>query len=70
MQNISPYENPYVIVGNGTAAKELIEESGELDVLIATIGGGGLISGCCLAAKELSPNCRIYGVEPANNNHA
>ncbi|MBD1940314.1 threo-3-hydroxy-L-aspartate ammonia-lyase [Microcoleus sp. FACHB-68] len=62
---IPPYDYPDVIAGQGTAAKELIEEVGELDLLLVCCGGGGLLSGCAIAANHLSPNCRIIGVEPA-----
>ena len=61
---ISSCNHPNVIAGQGTAAKELIEEVGELDYLFSPLGGGGLLSGCSLAAKALSPNCKVYGVEP------
>lgn len=67
---IPPYNHPDVIAGQGTAAKELIEEVGELDILIAPVGGGGLLSGSALAAKALSPNCRVIGVEPEAGNDA
>lgn len=62
---IPPYDHADVIAGQGTAAKELIEEVGELDLLLVCCGGGGLLSGCAIAANYLSPNCRIIGVEPA-----
>lgn len=62
---IPPYDYADVIAGQGTAAKELIEEVGELDLLLVCCGGGGLLSGCAIAANHLSPNCRIIGVEPA-----
>jgi threo-3-hydroxy-L-aspartate ammonia-lyase len=61
---IPPYDYPYVIAGQGTAAKELIEEVGELDLLLVCCGGGGLLSGSAISAKSLSPNCKIIGVEP------
>jgi threo-3-hydroxy-L-aspartate ammonia-lyase len=61
---IPPYDHPHIIPGQGTTAKELIEEVGELDLLLVCCGGGGLISGCAIAAKALSPNCKIIGVEP------
>lgn len=67
---IPPYNHPDVIAGQGTAAKELIEEVGELDILLAPVGGGGLLSGSALAAKALSPNCRVIGVEPEAGNDA
>ncbi|MBD2168751.1 threo-3-hydroxy-L-aspartate ammonia-lyase [Calothrix membranacea FACHB-236] len=61
---IPPYDHPHIIAGQGTAALELITEVGELDLLLVPCGGGGLISGCAIAAKALSPNCRVIGVEP------
>ncbi|WNC92648.1 threo-3-hydroxy-L-aspartate ammonia-lyase [Paraburkholderia sp. FT54] len=65
---IPPYDHPHVIAGQGTAAKELIEEVGELDGLFVCLGGGGLLAGSALAARELSPHCKIYGVEPEAGN--
>lgn len=65
---IPPYDHPHVIAGQGTAAKELIEEVGQLDVLFVCLGGGGLLSGSALAARHLSPDCLIYGVEPEAGN--
>ncbi|WP_093415608.1 threo-3-hydroxy-L-aspartate ammonia-lyase [Saccharopolyspora flava] len=61
---IPPYDHPDVIAGQGTAAKELFEEVGELDALFAPLGGGGLLSGTALATRALSPGCRVFGVEP------
>jgi threo-3-hydroxy-L-aspartate ammonia-lyase len=61
---IPPYDHPHVVAGQGTAAKELIEDVGPLDYLFVCVGGGGLISGCALAADALSPACRVIGVEP------
>jgi threonine dehydratase len=61
---IPPYDHPHVMAGQGTAAKELFEEVGPLDALIAPLGGGGLLSGCAVAAKALCPDCAVYGVEP------
>jgi len=65
---IPPYDHPDVLAGQGTAAKELFEEVGPLDAFFAPLGGGGLLSGCALAARALSPACRIYGVEPEAGN--
>jgi threonine dehydratase len=62
---IPPFDHPHILAGQGTAAKELIEETGPLDILMVPCGGGGLLSGCSLAAKHLSPQCRVVGVEPA-----
>jgi threo-3-hydroxy-L-aspartate ammonia-lyase len=67
---IPPYDHPHIIAGQGTTAKELIEEVGELDMLLVCCGGGGLLSGCAIATKTLSPNCRIIGVEPAQADDA
>lgn len=61
---IPPFDHPHVVAGQGTAGKELIEEIGSLDLLLVCCGGGGLLSGCAIAAKELSPGCRVIGVEP------
>nr|WP_315233788.1 threo-3-hydroxy-L-aspartate ammonia-lyase [uncultured Albidiferax sp.] len=68
MTLIPPYDHADVIAGQGTAAKELFEEVGELDYLFVCLGGGGLLSGSALSAKALSPQCRIYGVEPEAGN--
>jgi threonine dehydratase len=65
---IPPYDHPHVIAGQGTAAKELFEEIGELDALFVCLGGGGLLGGSALATRELSPRCRLYGVEPEAGN--
>ncbi|MFX1735860.1 threo-3-hydroxy-L-aspartate ammonia-lyase [Paraburkholderia sp. A1RI_3L] len=65
---IPPYDHPHVMAGQGTAAKELIEEVGELDLLLVCLGGGGLLSGCAVAARALSPRCTIVGVEPEAGN--
>ncbi|MGW0583709.1 threo-3-hydroxy-L-aspartate ammonia-lyase [Streptomyces sp. NPDC002920] len=61
---IPPYEHPHVIAGQGTATLELLEEAGELDALLAPVGGGGLIAGSATAAKGLHPGIRTVGVEP------
>jgi threonine dehydratase len=62
---IPPFNHPHVIAGQGTAAKELIEETGPLDALLVPCGGAGLLSGCAIAAKHLAPGCQVIGVEPA-----
>jgi len=61
---IPPYDHADVIAGQGTAARELFEEAGALDVLLVPCGGGGLLSGSALAARALAPSCRVVGVEP------
>lgn len=61
---IPPYDHPEVIAGQGTAAWELFEQHGPLDLLLVCCGGGGLLSGSALAARHLSPGCRVVGVEP------
>ncbi|MGU7773692.1 threo-3-hydroxy-L-aspartate ammonia-lyase [Burkholderia sp. MR1-5-21] len=68
MTLIPPYDHPHVIAGQGTAAKELIEETGPLDLLVVCLGGGGLLAGSALSAAALSPGCRIVGVEPEAGN--
>jgi threonine dehydratase len=67
---IPPFDHEHVIAGQGTAAKELIEDAGKLDALLVPCGGGGLLSGCAIAAKHLSPECKVYGVEPAAGDDA
>jgi len=62
---IPPYDHPHVMAGNGTTALELLEEVGELDLLLVCLGGGGLLSGCATVAKTLYPNIDVWGVEPA-----
>lgn len=61
---IPPYDHPDVIAGQGTAVKELLEETGPLDALFVCLGGGGLLSGSLLSSKALAPHCKVYGVEP------
>ena len=61
---IPPYDHADVVAGQGTAAKELFEEAGELDLLLVCCGGGGLLSGSALSARALAPRCRVVGVEP------
>ncbi|WP_287496192.1 threo-3-hydroxy-L-aspartate ammonia-lyase [Pandoraea sp. CB10b_02] len=68
MTLIPPYDHPHVMAGQGTAAKELIEDAGELDVLVVCLGGGGLLSGSAVAARALNPDIEIYGVEPQAGN--
>ena len=68
MTMIPPYDHPHVMAGQGTAALELIEDAGPLDVLLVCVGGGGLISGCAVAAKHLLPDVAVYGVEPEAGN--
>jgi threonine dehydratase len=67
---VPPFNHPHVIAGQGTAAKELLEETGPLDVLLVPCGGAGLLSGCAIAARHLAPSCRVIGVEPAAGDDA
>lgn len=67
---IPPFDHPHIIAGQGTAAKELIEDAGPLDVLLVPCGGAGLLSGCAIAARRLLPDCRVIGVEPAAGDDA
>ncbi|HRU56494.1 MAG TPA: pyridoxal-phosphate dependent enzyme, partial [Bacteroidales bacterium] len=67
---VHPYDNFNVICGQGTAAVELLEEAGELDILIAPVGGGGLLSGTSTAAKGLKSNIKVFGAEPRNADDA
>ena len=61
---VHPYDNPWVIAGQGTAALELLDDAPELDYLLCPVGGGGLISGAAIAAAALSPGAKVVGVEP------
>lgn len=67
---VPPYDHPHIIAGQGTAARELIEEVGALDFLFVPCGGGGLLSGSALSANAMSPGCRVIGVEPATGDDA
>ncbi len=67
---IPPYDHPHIIAGQGTAALELLRETGPLDYLFVPCGGGGLLSGSAIAARGLAPNCRVIGVEPAAGDDA
>jgi threonine dehydratase len=62
---VPPFDDPAIIAGQGTAALELIEDAGPLDVLLVPLSGGGLLSGSALAATALAPGIAVYGVEPA-----
>ena len=62
---IPPYDHLHVIAGAGTAARELIDEVGPIDLLLVPCGGGGLLSGSALTARALAPGCQVVGVEPA-----
>ena len=64
LELVRPYDDPLVMAGQGTTALELMEEAPELDLLVAPVGGGGLIAGCSTAAKALRPAIRVVGVEP------
>jgi len=64
LEMIPPFDHSQVIAGQGTAAKELIEDAGTLDYLFVPVSGGGLISGCAVAAAHWSPGCKVIGVEP------
>jgi len=67
---IPPFDHPHIVAGQGTAAKELIEDAGPLDALLVPCGGGGLLSGCAIAARHLLPDCKVIGVEPAAGDDA
>jgi threonine dehydratase len=61
---IHPYDNDYIIYGQGTAAFELIKQIGRLDLMVAPLGGGGLLSGTAIASKGLLPKIKVFGIEP------
>jgi threonine dehydratase len=67
---IPPFDHPHVMAGQGTVALELIQDVGELDMLVTPLGGGGLLSGCATVARRLAPACEIVGVEPQAGNDA
>ena len=67
---IHPYDDDSIIAGQATAAKELLEETGELHALLAPVSGGGLLSGSALSAKHIQPEIRVYGCEPAKADDA
>jgi threonine dehydratase/serine racemase len=67
---IPPFDHPDVIAGQGTAALELGHDVPELDAVVAPIGGGGLISGFCLAAQGVNSRIRVFGAEPTGANAA
>ncbi|TVR94231.1 MAG: pyridoxal-phosphate dependent enzyme [Wenzhouxiangellaceae bacterium] len=67
---IPPYDHPDIIAGQGTAALELLQDVPELDVIMAPVGGGGLISGTAIAARHFNPAIRVIGAEPANADDA
>ena len=65
---IPPFDHAQVMAGQGTMAKELFEDVDGLDVLLVPLGGGGLLSGCAVAARAINPKCMVIGVEPEAGN--
>jgi threonine dehydratase len=65
---VPPFDHPMIMAGQGTAAMELLEETGSLDALITPVGGGGLLSGCATIAKAEHPSIRVFGAEPEGAN--
>jgi threonine dehydratase len=61
---VPPFDHPWTIAGQGTTALELLEDAPGLDALVAPVGGGGLLSGCSIAARSANPKIRIFGAEP------
>ncbi|WP_051310803.1 threo-3-hydroxy-L-aspartate ammonia-lyase [Bradyrhizobium sp. Cp5.3] len=61
---VPPYDHRHIVAGQGTATLELIEDAPPLDMVVATLGGGGLLSGVSVAVHGTNPNCRVIGVEP------
>lgn len=68
MALVPPFDHPHVIAGQGTAAREFLEQMPDLDYLFVCVGGGGMLAGSLLAAEALAPNCRVVGVEPEAGN--
>ena len=65
---VPPFDHPWIMAGAGTLALELMEQAPGLDAIVVPIGGGGMISGCAIAAKHLNPHIKVIGVEPADGN--
>jgi threonine dehydratase len=65
---VPPFDHPLIMAGQGTAALELLEETGRLDALITPVGGGGLLSGCATIARQMHPRIRMFGAEPEGAN--
>lgn len=65
---VPPFDHPFIMAGQGTAALELLDETGPLDALITPVGGGGLLAGCATIAHDLHPSMRIFGAEPETAN--
>nr|WP_211658141.1 pyridoxal-phosphate dependent enzyme [Phytoactinopolyspora halophila] len=61
---LPPFDHPHIIAGQGTAARELVDEVGELDVLLVPVSGGGLLAGSALAVRQRLPGVRLVGIEP------
>jgi threonine dehydratase len=67
---VPSFDHPHIVAGQGTAAKELIEEVGPVDFLFVPCGGAGLLSGSAIAARQLAPGAKVIGVEPAAGDDA
>ena len=67
---VPPYDHPHIVAGQGTAARELFEDVPALDLLLVPCGGGGLLSGCAVAAAAAAPECKVIGVEPTAGDDA
>jgi threonine dehydratase len=65
---LPPYDHPWIVAGQGTAARELLEDAPDLDTIVVPLGGGGLLSGTLIAAKAVRPGIRVFGVEPQSGN--
>lgn len=67
---LPPYDHPHIIAGQGTAAVEMLADAPDLDALIAPVGGGGLLSGLCIAGKSIKPGLRVFAAEPVGADDA
>jgi threonine dehydratase len=65
---VPPFDHPMIMAGQGTAALELLTDAGPLDAMITPVGGGGMLSGCAVMAKAMSPAMRVFGAEPEGAN--
>ena len=60
---VHPFDDPYIVAGQGTLALEMLEAAPHLDTLVIPVGGGGLLAGCAVAARSVKPEIEVYGVE-------
>lgn len=64
---VHAFDHPWIVAGQGTVAKEMLEDAPHLDALLVPVGGGGLVAGCAVWAKARNPRIRVYGVQPVGS---